>query len=569
MPIDLGGLLPPLPDPLGLFSRQGNNGVGTGARLHPVFGENGRGAAGPEGGVHRGQDGPGQYGNGNYGNGNVGSGPGRGGHTATPVHLPPTTPVPMIPSPANPVAVVNQVVQGLHQALPGQQAAPGTFATAGAFAAPGTPAFTGGAGQPALPATMAALGTTTTATVTTVAQAPIAAASVLARAMNHAGPMPSPQQPGGPHSPLAWAHSPGAGQMPAHARGGPAQGPMGHMGPAAQASANAHATQAQLYSAAHRATETPVAPRMPVSQNHGFQAASQASQSHAFQPASHASQLAHGPSTRPAPMPMQAPQATNTAHTAPAAQAAQTAHTTHAAHAQPANTATATPPGAEARAAQQGAQAGARSDQPAQAPQSMAASTQPAAGTTQASQASVAATQQAQQAQLAAPLAAALAAGSTTAEARPVVPTGNERSQVLLDASQNPSGHTAERGMRRSLRSRVEGAQRSLLRMLGLSMLDAGLQRHPDGHTAIGMEARTGQGLWFALPWLFWLLAVVAYGCLTLALIVMVGPVVGGGQAGTGGAVMPIVLGVGLAAGVGAWMMMRARRGAQHRSRHH
>lgn len=549
MPIDLGGSLSRLVDPLGLFSGQGNNGVGTGARPHPVHGEQGRGGPGQDGGITRGGDAP------RYGNGNAG-GVGTGNQAGMPANLPATTPVPAIPSPASPVAMVNHVAQGVSQALPGSPTLPGLpglpvlaptsappgmaaapaamTSTPAAFASPGTPAFTGGPGQPALPATLGAAHTV----ANTVAQAPVSTVSGLARAMNHAAPV-QPQahsQPGLAQSALARATPHAPSQAPVHAGGPVPANANAHAG----ASANAHATQAQLYSAAHRATETPVAPRMPASQN-------------AFHPASQASHPAQAATARPGTMAPQAPHAAQ----------AQPGGPQSPVPAQAQQAATGTPPGAEARTAPQAAQA--MSPAPGTT-QANAASQANAPAAQQAQQAGQQA-QQAQQAQQVVPLAAALAAGSTAVEARPVVPAGNERSQVLLDPSQNPSGHTAERGTRRSLRNRMERAQQSLLRMLGLSMLDTGLRRHPDGHTAMGLHGRAGKGVWFALPWLFWLLAVVAYGCLTLALLVMVGPVAGSARASAGGAAMPIVLGVGLAAGAGAWMMARARRGARYRRR--
>lgn len=163
--------------------------------------------------------------------------------------------------------------------------------------------------------------------------------------------------------------------------------------------------------------------------------------------------------------------------------------------------------------------------------------------------------------QAAIPLVAALA-GNPMAEARVAVQgTGQERSQVALE--QLPaSGHTAQRGVRRSLRERVAGVRGSLLQMLGLSLPDRAHPQRPQGHTGRGADVAVAKGMWFALPWLFWLLAVVAYGCLALALVVMIGGDAASPRtAAANGWVGPLVLGCGLLAAVGAWHLMRRRRG--------
>ncbi|MBJ3787103.1 hypothetical protein I8J38_00020, partial [Bacillus sp. OA1] len=108
------------------------------------------------------------------------------------------------------------------------------------------------------------------------------------------------------------------------------------------------------------------------------------------------------------------------------------------------------------------------------AQQAATAAPQAPAGNPAANAASQAANA-ASQAQLAAPLAMALA-GSTAVEARPVQPGSSERTHLHLD-SPHAAGHTAERGLRRGLRNRVDGVRKSLLQMLGLSQLDAGLRR--------------------------------------------------------------------------------------------
>ena len=551
MPINLGGGLPSLLDPLGLFASRGNNGVGTGARSHPVFGDGGpRGPNQGAGPIHG--QGPGQ---GQGANLNAG-GYGRSISAAAP-QLPPAPPVPFIHGNGSPVGVVNQVVQQATQALSGPAHGPGlqvpnhsalpqagmatpmttAATTSPAVAVPGTIAFTGGPGQPALPATVGHV----QGVVSTVTSMPGQVVSQLARAMNH--PVPQAQTQSQTHAQAQ--HLQGQGQMQAHT---PAHAQM-HAG--------------NLYPAAHRATDTPAMPRAPASAP-GTPFAPTATT--APQAAAHRAgvPVAQG---QQAPVPAHAQ--------APAAQSlpGNAAPMSHAAQ-QPAQVPAQQPTQQPGRTAQAGqaTQGNPAAQQPAaanpQAPScttsnpaiqagiANAANQAPVASqATLASQANTAATQ----AQVAAPLAVALA-GSTAVEARPVQPGGAERGPLQLENSQ-PAGHTAERGVRRPLRSRVEGAGKTLLQMLGLSMLDPAMRRPPEGHTAAGMDGLTGKGLWFALPWMFWLLAVLAYGCLALALIVMAGSASTDAPGGSAGSWVPaMVLGVGLAAGAGAWVIARGWR---------
>ena len=542
MPIDLGGVFSRLPDPLGLFSGQGNNGVGTGAKSHPVFGDHG-----PPHGPGR-DAGPGQGPGLGRGPGANAGGPQPGGPA---LQLPPAPPVPTIHNPASPVAVANQVVQHATQTLGGlpsgpaqgpqggaqSMATPASMPTAatGAFptAAPGTPAFTGGPGQPALPA----LAGQVQGLATSVASLPGQVVSQLARAMNHALPQ---------------------GQVPANPQG--------------QAFTGAHAQAGHAHSAAHRATETPVMPRQqpgfPVPAARGNAVPAHAGVPHAAvagaalagRPgvaATHAQPaVPNQPATQAPTSQALAGNALAEARSAPLAahvpgRAAQPAPGNPAAQ-QPAQAATQAP----ARPAP--AVPGNPAAQHASSAAQQAPAGNPAANA--ASQAATAATQ----AQVAASLAIALA-GSTAVEARPVQPGSAERGPLHLE-SPHAAGHTAERGVRRGLRNRIDGVRKSLLQMLGLSQLDAAMRRRPDGHTAMGGSPHAAKGMWFALPWLFWLLAVVAYGCLALALIVMVGPAASGApSSGGGGWVMPLVLALGVLAGAGAWLMARA--GRRRRSR--
>ena len=99
---------------------------------------------------------------------------------------------------------------------------------------------------------------------------------------------------------------------------------------------------------------------------------------------------------------------------------------------------------------------------------------------------------------------------------------------------------------------RLDGFQSTLQRMR--SALDA------DGENddTRERERRPDKDIWFALQWMFWILAVVAYGCLALALIAFLP---------SGAAVIDInrihpwastmVLLGGLAAAAAAWWLAR------------
>lgn len=494
MPINLGGGLPSLLDPLGLFSSRGNNGVGTGAKSHPVFGESG--PRGPNQGAGQGQ----------------GAGLNAGGYgpsvsVAAP-QLPPAPPVPFIHGSGSPAVAANPVVQHASQALNGPGQGPGLQMPNHSA----IPQVAVGAGQSTLPATVGQV----QGLVSTVAAMPGQVVSQLARAMNH--PLPQAQT----QTQTQTQHL--QGRVQAHT---PAHAQM-HAG--------------NLHSAAHRATDTPAMPRAPASMSGAPFAPANTTAPHVV--AHRAGVPVAQGQQAPVPTHVQQPVAQSLpGNTAPVAHAAQ----------QPAQV-----PGRAAQAGQ-ATQSNPATQQPAANPQAAAGTTQANAANQAvvASQANVTATQ----AQVAAALAgAAVLAGSTTAEARPVQPGGMERSQVHMEHSQ-PGGHTAERGVRRPLRSRVEGAGKTLLQMLGLSMFDLGMRRTPDGHTAAGIDGFTGKGAWFALPWMFWLLAMVAYGCLALALIVMAGSASTDASGTSGGSWVPaMVLGVGLTAGAGAWVIARGKR---------
>src|SRR5690606_3937756 len=271
-----------------------------------------------------------------------------------------------------------------------------------------------------------------------------------------------------------------------------------HANPQGQAFTGTQGQVALSHSAAHRATETPVMARPPSSQAGSPvpTASANAVPAHVGLP-----QLAAAPAGRPGTAAAHAqpamaqpataqpaaaqPAAPNSPATQPAASQPLPGNVAAEARSMPApahvpgraaQQAPANPSAQQPAQAQTGSQAAARAGQavpgnPA-AQQAATGAPQAPAGnpaTNAASQAANAVSQ----AQLAAPLAMALA-GSTTVEARPVQPGSAERTQLHLD-SPHAAGHTAERGLRRGLRNRVDGVRKSLLQMLGLSQLDAGL----------------------------------------------------------------------------------------------
>lgn len=547
MPIGLDGGLRGLLDPLNLFSRGGNNGVGTGMRPHPVHGDHGARNRGPDtGNLH-----------GRGANGNPGGALAPG---APPAHAPPAPPIPNIPglSPSLGAQGANHPVQhALNTAgalLPGGGPPAGPQAVATTLPmAPGTPAFTGGPGQPALPAAHGAHAPGQTSSALPMGNGPPvfgsptaglpgpaalagAVVSQLARAMNHGAP-PTAVQPN------ATANGAGMAGTQAGAAGMPGS-PAGALpGAAGVPFPGGVPLPLSAHPAALRATDSPLVPRMPAPPG--------------FQPASVPRALAH-----------------------PVAAHAQTALPAQAVLAPPASAAALpaaglTQPGTtaaqEARAAHQQAQVPGRTTQAGlqgAVPPGAVAAQQAVAGNPSAQAAGgTGPTGNTALHQAAIPLVAALAGGSTAVEARVALQgTGQERNPLHLEHTL-ANGHTADRGMRRSLRNRVAGVRASLLKMIGLSLLDTAHPRQPQGHTGQGADVSSGKGTWFALPWLFWLLAIVAYGCLALAMIVMVGSDAAGSQTPAARWTGALVLGCGVLAAIGAGHLVRRRVAGGGRAR--
>lgn len=144
------------------------------------------------------------------------------------------------------------------------------------------------------------------------------------------------------------------------------------------------------------------------------------------------------------------------------------------------------------------------------------------------------------------PLAAP--ASQAMPDARVMGVVGNERAPVTrMDTIMTPV-YTGTGPARRS--GRLDGFQEMLKRMR--STLAA-------GGDAEAPQARPDKDVWFALQWTFWVLAIVAYGCLAVAMIAlladgrgMFGTVVDHRTYYTGGAAV-----IGLLAGAGAWWLGR------------
>lgn len=120
---------------------------------------------------------------------------------------------------------------------------------------------------------------------------------------------------------------------------------------------------------------------------------------------------------------------------------------------------------------------------------------------------------------------AALAAAGLTMATAPVNQPADARG-VILPANDavaamrgenllNPAGHTLDGAQRRSLRNRLQsmpkGGMARLLWAMGAM-----------GHTSVG-EAGAEREIARAMQWLFWMLAIIAYGCLAAAIVIFVG----------------------------------------------
>src|SRR3546814_14411466 len=80
----------------------------------------------------------------------------------------------------------------------------------------------------------------------------------------------------------------------------------------------------------------------------------------------------------------------------------------------------------------------------------------------------------------------------------------------------NPAGHTVAGNHRRSLRSRLQGMPQGGMARLLWAM-------GAMGHTGDAGQAGSEREIQRALQWLFWMLAVIAYGCVAVAILAFVG----------------------------------------------
>jgi hypothetical protein len=103
------------------------------------------------------------------------------------------------------------------------------------------------------------------------------------------------------------------------------------------------------------------------------------------------------------------------------------------------------------------------------------------------------------------------------ADARGVILPANDAVAALRGENvlNNPAGHTLDGAQRRSLRSRLGSMPQGGLARLLWAMGAA-------GHTNTG-EAGAEREIARAMQWLFWMLALIAYGCVAAAIVIFVG----------------------------------------------
>jgi len=119
---------------------------------------------------------------------------------------------------------------------------------------------------------------------------------------------------------------------------------------------------------------------------------------------------------------------------------------------------------------------------------------------------------------------AALTAAGLTMATTPVNPLADARGVILPtndavaalrgENMLNPAGHTLDGAQRRSLRSRLGSMPKSGLARLLWAM-------GATGHTGTGEGSE--REIARAMQWLFWMLAIIAYGCLAAAIVIFMG----------------------------------------------
>src|SRR3546814_3227459 len=112
----------------------------------------------------------------------------------------------------------------------------------------------------------------------------------------------------------------------------------------------------------------------------------------------------------------------------------------------------------------------------------------------------------------AAGLTGARVAGNPFADARGVILPANDAAALRGEQMLNPAGHTVAGNQRRSLRSRLQGMPQGGMARLLWAM-------GAMGHTGDAGQAGSEREIQRALQWLFWMLAVIAYGCVAVAIV--------------------------------------------------
>ena len=105
---------------------------------------------------------------------------------------------------------------------------------------------------------------------------------------------------------------------------------------------------------------------------------------------------------------------------------------------------------------------------------------------------------------------------SQLADARGIILPANDAVAALRGENMlNPAGHTLDGAQRRNLRSRLQAMPRGGLARLLWAM-------GAIGHAGDG-QAGSERDIQRAMQWLFWMLAIIAYGCVAAAIVIFVG----------------------------------------------
>jgi len=119
------------------------------------------------------------------------------------------------------------------------------------------------------------------------------------------------------------------------------------------------------------------------------------------------------------------------------------------------------------------------------------------------------------QAMTAAGLTMATAAVNQPVDARGAILAANDAAAMRADNALTLAGHTLDGLQRRSMRNRVQLLPQRMTRLLwALGLM---------GTQASEQEPNPERELQRAMQWLFWMLAVIAYGCLAVAIVALVG----------------------------------------------